>query len=80
MNEEFHLGHLIHDELNRQEHTIAWLARRIKCHRTTMYDLFERKYIDAERLELISIALKRNFFNDLAQYEGTVIGSAIQNH
>ncbi len=30
MNEDFHLGRLIREELDRQERTVKWLAKQIK--------------------------------------------------
>ncbi|MBR3712102.1 MAG: XRE family transcriptional regulator [Bacteroidales bacterium] len=73
MDENFHLGHMIQAELERQDRTVTWLARRIKCDRTTCYDIFERKFVNLERLAQISIALHHNFFRDLAQYVDTEI-------
>jgi hypothetical protein len=73
MDEVFHLGKLIKNELNRQQRTVAWFARQIQCERTTCYDIFERKYVNIEQLEKISIALKHNYFRELADYEDGVI-------
>lgn len=76
MDEVFHLGKFIRSELNRQQHTVVWLARHIQCERTTCYDIFERKFVNHEQLEKISIVLKHNFFRDLADYEDGVIGES----
>ena len=76
MENDFHLGHLIREELDRQQHTVSWFARQIQCERTTCYDIFERRLINTEQLEKISIALHRNFFRDLAEFEESVV----QNH
>ena len=73
MDNFFQLGHLIRDVLGRQQRTVAWLARQINCERTTCYDIFERKFINTEQLEKISIALHYNFFRDLADYEESVV-------
>lgn len=77
MQEEFHLGHLIQEELKRQKRTKTWLAETINCDRSNCYDIFKRKFINVELLEKISIALGRNFFNDLAEYEGNVVKNSI---
>ncbi len=79
MDNDFHLGHLVRDELSRQKQTVAWFARQINCERTTCYDIFERRLINAEQLEKISIALRRNFFRDLAEFEETIIKSVVEN-
>jgi len=76
MNHDFHIGTLIRDELNRQQRSVVWLARQIQCERTTCYDIFERKFVNHEQLEKISIVLKHNFFRDLADYEDGVIGES----
>ena len=67
MQEEFHLGHLIQEDLKRQKRTKTWLAETINCDRSNCYDIFKRKFINVELLEKISKALGRNFFNDLAE-------------
>ena len=68
-----HLGHIIRDELNRQQRTVTWFADNINCDRTTCYDIFARKFVNHEQLEKISIVLHHNFFRDLAEYEDGVV-------
>ena len=73
MNQDFHIGTLIRDELNRQQRSVTWFADQINCDRTTCYDIFSRKFVNCEQLEKISIVLRRNFFRDLAEYEDGVV-------
>ena len=73
MTGEFHLGHLIREELDRQKRSVAWFASAINSDRSNCYDIFERKFITIELLERISKVLKRNFFKDLAEYEESVV-------
>ena len=73
MNEDFHLGRLIRQELDRQQHTVTWLAKQINVDRTVCYDIFKRRYINIEQLESLSKALNHNFFIDLAEYEESVV-------
>lgn len=61
------LGLMIRTELKRQERTVAWLARKLNCDRTNIYDIFKRRSIDTELLLRISIVLKVNFFAHLAE-------------
>lgn len=61
-----HIGKLIQSELERQERTPTWLARKIHCQRSNIYSIFQRTSIDTELLTLISIALKHDFFSDLS--------------
>ena len=66
-----HIGQLIKTELELQERTPAWLAKKINCDRTNIYRIFNRSSIDTELLSRISIALNRNFFAELSeQHDG----------
>ena len=64
-----HLGQLIKTELERQERTPTWLAKKINCDRTNIYRIFERKSIDTDLLSRISTALNHNFFEELSQQQ-----------
>ncbi len=58
-----HIGHLIQQELLRQERTPTWLARKINCERTNIYDIFDRSSINTDLLIKISKALNFDFFS-----------------
>ena len=57
-----HIGKEIEAELHRQERGVTWLARKLHCDRTNVYNIFKRQGIDTRLLERISIILNRNFF------------------
>ena len=57
-----HIGHIIKEELYRQERTPTWLANKIHCQRSNIYYIFSQKSINTDLLLSISKALKRNFF------------------
>lgn len=57
-----HIGEIIRLELEHQERTPAWLARKINCERTNVYYIFRQKSINTEQLLLISRALGVDFF------------------
>ncbi len=57
-----HIGHLIEEELRRQERSVAWFARKLYCERTNVYSIFKRQSIDTELLMRISEVLHRNLF------------------
>ena len=57
-----HIGKEIKAELLRQERGVSWLAEKLHCDRTNVYDIFKREGIDTRLLERISIILHRNFF------------------
>lgn len=64
-----HIGQLIKTELEQQERTPTWLAKKINCDRTNIYRIFERESIDTALLSRISTALNRNFFEELSQLQ-----------
>lgn len=64
-----HIGQLIKTELEQQERTPTWLAKKINCDRTNIYRIFERESIDTALLSRISTALNRNFFEELSQQQ-----------
>lgn len=57
-----HIGKEIKEELHRQERGVTWLAEKLHCDRTNVYNIFKRQGIDTRLLERISIILNRNFF------------------
>lgn len=64
-----HIGQLIKTELELQERTPTWLAKKINCDRTNIYRIFDRESIDTALLSRISTALNRNFFTELSQQQ-----------
>lgn len=61
-----HIGKLIKAEVELQERTPTWLAKKINCDRTNVYRIFERESIDTALLSRISTALNRNFFEEFS--------------
>ena len=57
-----HIGKEIKAELHRQERGVSWLADKLHCDRTNVYNIFNRQGIDTRLLERISVILNRNFF------------------
>lgn len=57
-----HIGKEIKAELHRQERGVSWLAEKLHCDRTNVYNIFKRQGIDTCLLERISVILNRNFF------------------
>ena len=57
-----HIGQLIKAELERQERSVAWFAKKLYCERTNVYSIFKRESIDTDLLFRISVVLHRNFF------------------
>lgn len=64
-----HIGKMIKAELEKQERTPTWLAKKINCDRTNIYRIFDRESIDTHLLSRISAALNHNFFSELAEQQ-----------
>lgn len=58
-----HIGKEIQSEMQRQDRGASWLAEKLHCDRTNVYDIFKREGIDTRLLERISFILHRNFFS-----------------
>ena len=63
-----HIGHLIKEELERQERTVAWLARKMHYSRQNIYHLFQSQWIATDILMKISDIMDCNFFKVYADY------------
>ena len=60
------IGQEIQEELQRQERTVSWLARKLGCNRVAVYRIMQKNSIDTSLLQSISVALHRNFFSSLS--------------
>jgi len=60
------VGQNIKEELQRQERTVSWLARKLNCNRAAVYRIFAKNSIDTQLLAHISLILNHNFFLELA--------------
>lgn len=59
------IGQNIKEELQRQERTVSWLARKLNCNRAAIYRIMDKNSIDTNLLMGISKVLNRNFFIEL---------------
>lgn len=62
-----HIGQLIKSEMERQERTPVWLARKIHCQRPNIYYIYSQQSINTDLLILISKALKVDFFKIISE-------------
>jgi len=60
------IGTMIKEELERQERTVSWLARKLNCDRSNIYRLFQKHSVDTALLHRLSVILGRDFFSDLS--------------
>lgn len=65
-----HIGNVLREQLKKDGKSVVWLAHELGCHRTNIYNLFDKYSIDTQLLERISIIMHRNFF-DLYSQETT---------
>ena len=60
------VGQRIKEELERQERSVSWLARKLNCTRAAIYRIFAKNSIDTALLTEISLLLRYNFFQELS--------------
>ena len=60
------IGQKIKEELQHQERTVSWLARKLNCTRAAVYRIFDKNSIDTALLTSISQVLHHNFFEELS--------------
>ena len=61
------IGKMIKDELDRQGHSVGWLAKELECNRSTVYRYVARNILDTAILAEISIILKKDFFKIISE-------------
>lgn len=61
------IGTLIKEEIERQDRTISWLARKLNRNRAAVYRLLRKNSIDTQTLSEISLLLHRDFFKELSK-------------
>lgn len=62
-----HVGKRIKEVLDEQGRSASWLASKIPCERTNMYDIFKRKDVSVELLYKVSSILGHDFFLELSE-------------
>ena len=59
---DIHIGHLIHEQLRKDQRSVGWLAREIHCTRGNLYKIFNKPSLDSTLILAISKAMQFNFF------------------
>jgi len=62
-----HVGNRIREVLDEQGRSAIWLASKIPCERTNMYDIFKRKDVSVALLYKVSSILGHDFFLELSE-------------
>lgn len=60
------IGQVIKEELDRQGHSVGWLAKQLGRSRSVVYRFVANNSLDTEVLANISRILHRDFFKDLS--------------
>ena len=69
---QIHIGNCIKEQLSKKGKTTVWLAKQLGCHRTNLYNIYEKSTIDTGVLMRISRILDFNFFllySDILEYD-----------
>ena len=69
-----HIGKVLQQKLKEEGKTVVWLANELGCHRTNVYNLFDKYSIDTQLLQRLSIILKFNFFSLYEEEVNSKIG------
>jgi hypothetical protein len=62
MADNINIGQEIHQELQRQGRTVAWLSQQLGTSRMACYRIFDHYSIDTQVLRRVSLLLGRDFF------------------
>ncbi len=62
------IGQAIKAELEEQERTISWLAKKLNVNRAAVYRILRKNSIDTNMLISISTILKHNFLKDISTH------------
>ena len=68
MDGEYNMGRRIKEYVEDNGIRIGWLSQRLHCHRNTIYNIFERNWIDTQMLMRLCIVLKHDFFAELSEH------------
>ncbi len=59
---DLHIGHLIQEQLRKDQRSVGWLSREIGCTRNHVYKIFNKSSLDSDLLLRISLSMHFNFF------------------
>ena len=57
-----HIGHLIQEQLRKDQRSVGWLSRQIPCSRNHVYKIFNKPSLDSDLILRTSNAMNFNFF------------------
>ena len=76
MNNNIHIGKLIHNKLKENDRSVSWLAKKIYCDPSALCKMLKREDINTKLLLKISKILDHDFF---VYYSNTISNSDTAN-
>ena len=68
-----HIGHIIREQLRKDQRSASWLAREIHCTRNHVYKIFNKPSLDSNLILTISKAMHFNFFRYYSEEVAVVL-------
>ena len=62
-----HIGQKIREVMKQKRMTAVAVSNKVGCERTNLYNIFERKDINTQLLQKLSVVLNYDFFRDLSR-------------
>ena len=62
-----HIGKKIKEVMEQKHRSVIWVAKKINCERTNVYNIFERESINTGLLLKFCHILGHDFFKDLSE-------------
>jgi len=64
--DEVHIGKLIQEKMEEEGRSTNWLAKKLSCHRSNIYKIYEKSNMDVIQLLHISRILNHDFLSDIS--------------
>jgi hypothetical protein len=62
-----HIGKKIKEVMEQKHRSVIWVAKKINCERTNVYNIFERQDVSTSLLRQLCYILEHDFFKDLSK-------------
>ena len=62
-----HVGQRIKEIMEQKGRSVIWVAQKISCERTNVYNIFTREDISTNLLRKLCIILEHDFFKELSK-------------
>ena len=65
--QKVHVGNMIKAVMEEQGRNVSWLARKLHCHRSNVYKIYEKADLSSDIIFRVSQILQHDFFTDLSE-------------